>query len=330
MKLRWLVPAAVVIMLLVAALMITAARLLEPPGGRWVRLVAFTPHAVVLYALALLVLLVAVLAARGTWRRVSAWLCVLVVPLLALHLAWASDAYVGGPEAAAGTGEQLTVMSANLLRGRADPDVVVEEVVERDIDVVVLLEVTPDGRSALGRAGLRETLPHVTGQPGPGVTGTMVFSAHRLSAVTELDTALDAFSTRVQHPAGRFDLLAVHPHFPTGDAAEWRADHTAIRRAAVAAREPVVIAGDLNATTDHVPMRELAGRGFEDAAEAANSGWQPTWPASGEVSLLGVEVPPMLRIDHVLVDDGFGVVGTEAVDIPGTDHRAVVATLAWQ
>jgi len=104
--------------------------------------------------------------------------------------------------------------------------------------------------------------------------------------------------------------------------------HPELASAAVAASGPTLVAGDFNATLDHQPMRELDGRGFQDAAALANSGWQPTWPASDEVSILGVPVPAMLQLDHVVVDDAFGVVDTEAVSIRGTDHRAVVATLA--
>jgi hypothetical protein len=74
-------------------------------------------------------------------------------------------------------------------------------------------------------------------------------------------------------------------------------------------------------------MRELEGRGFADAAEQANSGWQPTWPASGEMSVLGVPVPSMLAIDHVLLTEELVATHTRSVTIPDTDHRALLATL---
>ena len=40
-----------------------------------------------------------------------------------------------------------------------------------------------------------------------------------------------------------------------------------------------LVVGDLNATPDHAPIRELADAGWRDAAELANEGWLPTWPA---------------------------------------------------
>lgn len=324
---RWLVLGLSVLALMVSALMVTGARLVEPTGGQWVRLVSFTPYAALLYLLVLVLLVVALLAGSGAWRRASGWLCVLVVPLLGAHLFWVSGQYVGADQVVDGTGETFTVMSANLSFGQADPVRVVELALENDADVVVLQEVTPRSESRLRKAGLARAYPFAEGRARSGVAGTMVFSAHRLSEVTALDTKFQGFSMRVRLPKDALTLLAVHPPPPTGDALEWRADHATIRRAAAATNGTTVVAGDLNATLDHLPLRELDGRGLKDAAELADSGWQPTWPASGEVSLLGVGVPPMLAIDHVLVDDSLAVIDTAAVSVPGTDHRALLATL---
>jgi endonuclease/exonuclease/phosphatase (EEP) superfamily protein YafD len=88
-----------------------------------------------------------------------------------------------------------------------------------------------------------------------------------------------------------------------------------------------VIAGDLNATMDHVPMRALVGSGFADAATQADSRWQPTWPADGQVSRFGFALPSLVPIDHVLVKGALRAVRTESVEIDGTDHRALVAVV---
>ena len=330
MKIRWLVLGVAVVGLLVPAFMLTGARILEPGGGRGIRLVSFTPYAIGLYALAVVLLLLVLARGRGTWRRVGGWSGVLVLLLLGLHVLWVSEMYVGATDDAARPRATFTVMTANLLRGDADPTRVVQLAREHDVDICVLSEITARAQSAIERAGLAKALPHSAGEAGPGVSGTMIFSAREMSAVTPLDTSLRGFSLDVEMARRTVHLIAVHPAPPTGDASQWRADHATIRRDAGAASGPTVIAGDLNATRDHQPLRELSGRGFEDAAEQANSGWQPTWPASGEVALLGVPVPPLLSIDHVLVHDGLSVIDTEAVSIPGTDHRALFATLAAQ
>lgn len=158
----------------------------------------------------------------------------------------------------------------------------------------------------------------------------MVFATYELSEVESLNTTFGGYVMTVGTPDETITLIAVHPHPPTSDARPWRADHAVVRRAAAAADGPVVIAGDFNATVDHEPMRELQGRGFVDAAEQAKSGWQPTWPAADEMSLLGIPVPSILAIDHVLLTDELVASDTESVTIQGTDHRALLVELAMR
>jgi endonuclease/exonuclease/phosphatase family metal-dependent hydrolase len=116
-----------------------------------------------------------------------------------------------------------------------------------------------------------------------------------------------------------------------GDADQWWADQRVIRLATADGDGPTLVAGDLNATMDHKPMRQLLAAGYADAATEAKSRWQPTWPSSGEVTLLGVPVPSMLAIDHVLVQGGsqqaLRPVQTQTFTVFGTDHRALVAAL---
>ena len=84
---------------------------------------------------------------------------------------------------------------------------------------------------------------------------------------------------------------------------------------------PQVVTWDFNATRDRGPFRQLLDAGLTDAADA--QGWRAwpgtTWPADRAL-------PPVMRLDHVLVSAGFGVQEAN-VEIPGTDHRAVVARL---
>lgn len=324
---RYLLP-LLAVALLVPALAVTGARVLEPSEGRWVRLVSFTPYATVLYACVLLLLLPGLVRKRGASRGVSGVVSVLVLPILGMHLLWASGSYVGSEPAAAAGQQTFTVMTANLFEGRADPASVVDVALAQDVDVVVLVEATPEALAGLREAGLDRAFPHQRGEAVEGVAGTVVVSRYGLSQVVPLHTTYRGFAMRVALPGGGIDLLAVHPFPPLGDARAWRADHRRVLRAATAAEGPAVIAGDLNATLDHQPVRELAERGFTSAAKLARSGWQPTWPAAGEVSVLGVAVPSLLQLDHVLVDEGVRVLDTDAVTVDGTDHRALVATLA--
>jgi endonuclease/exonuclease/phosphatase family metal-dependent hydrolase len=83
--------------------------------------------------------------------------------------------------------------------------------------------------------------------------------------------------------------------------------------------DPVILAGDFNATLDHAPMRAVLRRGYRDAAEQVGKGLVPTWgPRAGRR-------PGLLVIDHVLVDPRCTVQAVAAYNLPGTDHRVLLA-----
>ena len=73
-------------------------------------------------------------------------------------------------------------------------------------------------------------------------------------------------------------------------------------------------------------MRSLDDAGFRDAGELANEGWRPTWPANhvGIVPLAAAAGPDRPRAARRRLAS----LGTHTVDIDGTDHLAVVATVA--
>jgi endonuclease/exonuclease/phosphatase (EEP) superfamily protein YafD len=319
-KLRWLLLGLVVVLLIVPAAVLTVARVGQPPGGVWVRLVAFTPYAFVLYAAVLVLLLVAWSRGRGRWRTVASTGALVALAGVVMHGFWLAPAYVGSAGPAPG-GEPLRVMTANLMLGQAAASQVVELVVREDVDVLVLQEVDDRSLARLRAAGLDDAFAHSAGEPAAGAAGTMVLARRPIRDVDALGTGLGGYQVAV----GGVTLLAVHPRPPTGDVRGWVQDHRTIRRAAYERAAPTMIVGDLNATIDHRVVRELIGQGYRDAATAAGSRWQPTWPADGEVRLFGVPVPPMLALDHVLVNDALQPVRTESIRVDGTDHRALLA-----
>jgi endonuclease/exonuclease/phosphatase (EEP) superfamily protein YafD len=304
---------------LAPAVVLTTVRLLEPWDGFWVRLEAFTPLAIVLYGAALLVLLVRFAMARQWGRGVAAGAVALG---LALHIAWFSPLVSGANPPPRAGAEPLRVMVANLYVGRADGLDVVRTASAEDVDVLVATEVTRTALARMESAGLDSLFPHRAGGPGRSRTGTMVFANVRLADPARLATTGASWSVRL----GKHTLFAVHPHAPT-DIGKWRRDHHLLRTA-VDAWEPDLVVGDFNATPDHPPMRTLADAGYRSATELANEGWQPTWPAHGGPSVLGFSLPNVVHIDDVLVGPTFAAVDTYTVDIPETDHRAVVAEVA--
>jgi endonuclease/exonuclease/phosphatase family metal-dependent hydrolase len=78
-----------------------------------------------------------------------------------------------------------------------------------------------------------------------------------------------------------------------------------------------VLAGDFNATFDHAAFRGVLDHGYTDAAEQTGRGLTPTWAGWG----------PPITIDHVLVDNRCAVRDYSVLDLPGSDHNAVLADL---
>ena len=81
-----------------------------------------------------------------------------------------------------------------------------------------------------------------------------------------------------------------------------------------------VLAGDFNATLDHSMLR--AGMvGCDDAAAQRGDGLIPTWGPTQRTRAIGPQ------IDHVLATRGIQAASFQVLDLPGSDHHAILATL---
>ncbi|GHP19397.1 hypothetical protein RN2511_041330 [Rhodococcus sp. NKCM2511] len=218
----------------------------------------------------------------------------------------------------------LTVLHANIWLGQADPDALIALVEHHRPDVLTLVELTPEADASL-RPRLSELLPHAHVSAGPGGNGTGIYSRFPLADEQRHDGFVtELLSARVQMP-GRPLVFAVHPVPPwPREPSEWVRELGLLRQllAKIPADDgPVVVAGDFNATQDHRRYRDLQDGRFVDAAVATGAGMLRTYPAH-------TWHPPVIAIDHVLVAD-MGVRSVEAVTVPGSDHRGILARLAF-
>lgn len=303
--------ATFLLVLLATAFAVAAlVRLLGIDGGRYLlATTALVPHVagggVLLGALALLL------------RR---WAVAVAVLLLAAVLVAAIAPRAFPDPRPAGVGRQVRVMSSNFLVGKADAQAVVDAVRRNGVDVLAMQELTPQMVGDLERAGLDAVLPHRVFLDEPGGSGSGIASRHPLERrdLTGPSTLRQA-AALVDLPGADVEVVSVHPMPPvvTEGPQAWQRD-----MAGLPGRDldgPVrVLAGDFNATLDHVGLRRLLASGYVDAADQVGAGLTPTWP-SDELW------PPLVQIDHVLVDNRCPVDGFEVIDIPGTDHRAVLA-----
>lgn len=300
------------LVLAVPAATLTLARASGSQQRTVVQLQAFAPLALPLYAG--LVLLLVVAAVRAQARTVPLAAAVVAAVLLAVHAAWVAPLLRAE---AAPSGETLTVMTSNLLRGRADMDVVLATARAHHVDLLALEEVRPRALARLEAAGVATTFPYRAGAPGD----TMVLAREPLTDVVPIGPGPNSWAVTWRG----LRVFALHPAYPRRNAA-WRADLAALAARARAER-PDLMLGDLNATRDHRPFRDILAAGYRDAAEQAGSGWQPTWPVRGTTHAFGVPLPPSVAIDHVLVGDGLVATSTRTTVVGDTDHKALLASV---
>lgn len=216
-------------------------------------------------------------------------------------------------------GPRIRLMASNLLFGQADVKAVVELVRRHHVDVLHLLELTAECADELARAGLSDLLPHQVSRPAPGGEGSAVLSRHPLTELALVGpTRLAQPSARVDLGDTSIDVVAVHPVPPTESGRDWRTELS--RLPEPDPNGPVrILAGDFNATPDHAAFRRLLRAGYRDAGIERGAALRPTWSAGERV--------PLFPLDHVLVDPRATVVSYRVFDVPGSDHKAVLAEL---
>lgn len=302
------------------------------PTTSWaVELVALTPFGLPL-AVAGLVAGAVVGVLLRTWSRVPSVLAIAAaLPLVVVHAWWLAPLWTGTVPVAA-TGPRLVVMAQNFEEGDAARLVALAR--GHDVDVLVLTDVPPWQVEAVKATGIGQVLPHTTLGHGRGSVVWSRFPILRDNLVSEgADSRLVTLDVPGMPPVV---VAAVHPTPPYQEGgSRWSTDWQRVLdrleaehgTAAGATADPVVVLGDLNATRDHRPMRSLEDMGFRDAGEQLNRGLLPTWPANGKERRLGVPVPAVLALDHVLTSPGLVPADLVISDEAGSDHRALIATL---
>lgn len=216
----------------------------------------------------------------------------------------------------------LTLLAANVFKGRADTSALATIIEQEQPDFAVLPEAGTDFRDKL--MPLVEILGYrswVTTREGePDSRGTTLLASARTG---DLDVRVGAeMSCRHLEVTGGIlgvrRLYAVHPAAPMSrtSARYWRRDLGRIAHWTRAALPPLVV-GDFNATLDHDAMREALG-GCRSAAEGTGRGLVGTYPASLK-RWFGIQ------IDHILVPADALTTHFAVLDVQGSDHRAVLA-----
>lgn len=278
-------------------------------GGLGAAVLALTPHVA-----AAGVVLAAVIAIARRWAPA------LVVLVLAAALGLLVVPRIFGDAAPNAAGRLVRVLSVNMYFGSADAKAVVKMATRNRVDVLVLQEVDAKSWNALQKAGLADVLPNEVTKPAPDGAGSAIASRLKLGPLNLVKgTTYNQVSAKASGPVGAgFQIVSVHAMAPTTDSDAWVRDMQGLPGGY--RKEPIrILAGDFNATLDHTQFRKLVGKGYADAADETGNALSGTWPVHDSA--------PSMPIDHVVVDSRVAVRDFQLLDVPGSDHRAVLARL---
>ncbi|MEM1107966.1 MAG: endonuclease/exonuclease/phosphatase family protein [Planctomycetota bacterium] len=221
----------------------------------------------------------------------------------------------------------LRLVAFNVLTSNRQKSAVIGWLNEGDADVMVLQEVNAawvrqlddrlDGYRRLPTDSIREDNFGMAVYLREGAEVSDIRTVTDPAGVPRLEMLLDLDGRPVR-------LLGVHTLPPVGGNYSWlRGEQLAeVGRIVNASAEPVVVAGDLNATRWSAPMRRLLrDTDLRDSAEGFGLGG--TWPS-------GAGWTGRITIDHVLVDPAIEVRDRWLGPALGSDHLAVVVDLSWR
>ena len=248
------------------------------------------------------------------------WALTAIVPvLLVAQYAWPTALGLIRAEGPS-PGVHLTLVAQNLWYHSDEPDRQAETLLDEDADVYVLTEFTPEALEELQERDIGRRYPFSVLRPRSGRLGMAVLSRIPLQV-----RGVDQFRILVDlAPAGSVPVHLIATHSPAVSSVgvdEWHEQLEELSHRATRAGANTVIAGDLNATSALVAFRELVARAdLTDAQDAGGGGFVGTW------NLMST-VPPMLRLDHVLVGHDVTVHRFRFAPRIESDHQGIVAEI---
>jgi len=267
-------------------------------------------------------------------------------PLLFLFLllteSWVLSAgrFRSEPLADEASSKPLTIMSYNLLFAGGNPAATLERIRTSEADLIALQELTPAWERRLDSL-LKTRLPFKSARANRGTHGFAIYSRYPLGqADYPLNFAGRPFAqclrVILQPETAPLELCNLHLASPSGALHERGLDriralnqNESTRRtqwqtllAREGAKKPQLIVGDLN-TTEYEPLHRKMLESFTDAIDSLPGTWRasPTWPN------LVRAIPPLVRIDYVLVSAGIQPIAGGALKGGGSDHLAIVAKI---
>jgi endonuclease/exonuclease/phosphatase (EEP) superfamily protein YafD len=239
----------------------------------------------------------------------------------------------GQPPTAPDT-ERVRIAAVNLLYTNDRMADVAADLAARDLDVIMFSEYTPAHQRDLLESSLTRSFAHRTDRADSGGSGIAIWSRTPVAVAAHPDTRNYSLDVTVATGTGPIRVIAVHPPTPVADFDEWRRDLATIGALGLTSSDAdamtetppddetaTAIVGDFNASFWHPSFRKLLDLGYVDAHTARRRGLSVSWPDDGRC-------PAFVRLDHALVNRRLAVEAVDDIDVPGSDHRGFIVTVA--
>lgn len=215
-------------------------------------------------------------------------------------------------------GPVLRIAHMNVLQPNMEHAAAVERALESDADVISVQEVGPEWAGDLA-AGLLAKYPYQFIEPRTNCYGIALFSRIPFIAVRTITLQGSPFIEAQLAVEGRpVRLLAVHTSSPIsyGHFQRRNAQLHALARNVAVTDTPTVVVGDLNTVHwDQAYTRFCAVSGLRPTGGTDHR----TWPSLGPFALI--------PLDHLLISKGVASRSLHTFNIPGSDHRGLLAEL---
>ena len=222
----------------------------------------------------------------------------------------------------------LRLLDANVYQGNPSMAGYASEIEATNPALVTMEEANPTDVAQLEKSGALAGLPYRLEIKRYDPKALLVASKYPLSGdnVVFVGHLPLIMQTTVHLPSGPQDLWVVHATAPLPSSfALWKSQlaevDTVLRK-----RGPshLLVVGDFNATWGNNGFRAILDDGVVDGAAARGSAFAMTWSQTKR------PLPPLVRIDHVLTGPGVAVTQIRTDDGPGSDHRDLMATVAFR
>lgn len=281
----------------------------------------------------------------GRWRvaaqSLAPWAALATAPIAVLAMTrrrWrlaataASVAGVGAVMVRDGAGAatltdrhpDLRVAHANLLFANEEMAAVAEVLIGLDADVMGFNEYTDEHATTLRASALGDRYPHRLERIAPGASGAALWSRRPLLEVPAPRMVHETCAADVTLVDGRtVRVLTVHTISPIHHFDEWSRDLGVLADPTWRPTTATVMVGDLNAAWTHPELRSVVANGWRTAHRQLGRGMVGSWRVDGRHLAF-------VRIDHALLSDELEATGVVEVDIPGSDHRGFVVSVAMR